>query len=31
MGVAYAALGEAAADLLAMGAYPPGLAHRPGG
>ena len=31
MGVAYAALGEAAAELLAMGGYPPGLAHRPGG
>jgi 2-methylisocitrate lyase-like PEP mutase family enzyme len=31
MGVAYAALGGAAADLLAMRGYPPGLAHRPGG
>ena len=29
--VAYAALGEAAAELLAMGGYPPGLEHRPGG
>jgi 2-methylisocitrate lyase-like PEP mutase family enzyme len=30
MGVAYAALGEAAAELLALGPYPPGLANRPG-
>jgi 2-methylisocitrate lyase-like PEP mutase family enzyme len=30
MGVAYAALGEAAETLLGRGAYPPELAHRPG-